>query len=87
MDLDEMLPPPPSASAKAAADKKAAAPAPQMMPLPDLLMDGKVRVAKIVFMKMEFDNLAGNLAMRDRKLSLDGQLGVYSGKVLGNMWT
>ena len=87
LDLDEMLPPPPPASAKAAADKKAAAPAPQMMPLPDLLMDGKVRVAKIVFMKMEFDNLAGNLAMRDRKLSLDGQLGVYSGKVLGNMWT
>jgi uncharacterized protein involved in outer membrane biogenesis len=86
LDLDEMLPPPPSASAKAAADKKAAAPAPQMMPLPDLLMDGKVRVAKIVFLKMEFDNLAGNLAMKDRKLSLDGQLGVYSGKVLGNLW-
>lgn len=85
LDLDEILPPPPKPGAAPAA-KGAAAPPPQMMPLPDLLMDGKVRVAKIVFLKMEFDNLAGNLAMRDRKLSVDGQLGVYSGKVLGSFW-
>lgn len=85
LDLDEMLPPPPKPGAAPAA-KGAAVPPPQMMPLPDLLMDGKVRVAKIVFMKMEFDNLAGSLAMRDRKLTLDGQVGVYSGKALGTLW-
>lgn len=87
LDLDEMLPPPPSSAGKAEIqDTKSQSP-PQMMPLPDLLMDGQVRVAKIVFLKMEFDNLAGNLTMRDRKLSLDGQLGVYSGRVLGNLWS
>jgi len=85
LDLDEMLPPPPKPGA-APAGKGAAAPPPQMMPLPDIIMDGKVRVTKIVFLKMEFDNLAGNLAMRDRKLGLDGQLGVYSGKALGSLW-
>lgn len=88
LDLDEMLPPPPTAAGKSQIQNtKSQTPPPQMMPLPDLLMDGKVRVAKIVFLKMEFDNLAGNLAMRDRKLTLDGQLGVYSGKVLGSLWS
>ncbi len=86
LDLDEILPPPPAAAGKSQIQNPKSQTPPQMMPLPDLLMDGKVRVAKIVFMKMEFDNLAGNLAMRDRKLTLDGQLGVYSGKVLGSLW-
>jgi uncharacterized protein involved in outer membrane biogenesis len=85
LDLDEILPPPPKPGAAPAA-RGAAAPPPQMMPLPDIIMDGKVRVAKIAFLKMEFDNLAGHLAMRDRKLTLDGQLGVYSGKALGSLW-
>ncbi len=85
LDLDEMLPPPPKPGA-APGGKGAATTSPPMMPLPDILIDGKVRVAKIVFLKMEFDNLAGNLTMRDRKLSLDGQVGVYSGKALGSLW-
>ena len=85
LDLDEILPPPPKMAEKSQIQNSKSQ-TPQMMPLPDLLMDGKVRVAKIVFMKMEFDNLAGNLAMKDRKLSLDGQVVVYSGKVLGNLW-
>jgi len=85
LDLDEMLPPTPKPGT-AAAGKGAAAPPPPMLPLPDLLMDGKVRIAKIKFLKMDFDNLAGNLTMKDRKVDLDGQVNVYSGKVLGNLW-
>lgn len=88
LDLDEMLPPLPSASAKAAADKKPGSQAPPVLPpLPDFLMDGKVRIAKIKFLKIDYDNLAGNLTMKDRKLNLDGQVGVYSGKVLGSLWS
>ncbi|MBI4726709.1 AsmA family protein [candidate division TA06 bacterium] len=85
LDLDEMLPPPPKASdaAKSLSDKKAP---PVMLPLPDMLMDGKVRIAKIKFLKIDFDNLAGNLTLADRKLNLDGQVNVYSGKVRGTVW-
>ncbi|HBZ86786.1 MAG: hypothetical protein A2509_06655 [Candidatus Edwardsbacteria bacterium RIFOXYD12_FULL_50_11] len=88
LDLDEMLPPLPSASAKATADKKAPVQTPPVLPpLPDFLMDGKVRIAKIKFLKIDYDNLAGNLSINDRKLNLDGQVGIYSGKVLGSLWS
>lgn len=50
-------------------------------------MDGKVRVAKIKFLKIDFDNLAGNLSMDDRKMSLDGQVDAYSGRILGDLWS
>jgi len=45
-----------------------------------------VRIAKIKFLKMDFDNLAGNLKMADRKVDLDGAVNVYSGKVTGTVW-
>jgi len=88
LDLDEMLPPLPKPG-EAAAGKGQVQPAPMpvMPPLPDFLMDGKVRIAKIKFLKVDYDNLAGNLTMKDRKLNLDGQVGVYSGKVLGSLWS
>lgn len=86
LDLDEMLPPLPSA--RATTDKKAPVQTPpELPPLPDFLMDGKVRVAKIKFLKIDFDNLTGNLTMDNRKLNLDGQVGVYSGRVLGSLWS
>ncbi len=35
---------------------------------------------------MDFDNLTGTLTMANRKLNLDGQVNVYSGRVLGSVW-
>jgi hypothetical protein len=87
LDLDEILPPLPKPGDKPQiSNPKSQTPPPQMLPLPDMLMDGKVRIAKIKFLKMEFDNLAGTLTMADRKLNLDGQVNVYSGRVLGSVW-
>jgi AsmA protein len=87
LDLDEILPPPPKPGDKSqTSDPKSQTPPPAMLPLPDMLMNGKVRIAKIKFLKMDFDNLEGNLAMADRKLNLDGKVNVYSGKVTGNVW-
>ncbi|MCU0605927.1 MAG: AsmA family protein [Candidatus Edwardsbacteria bacterium] len=88
LDLDEMLPPPPKGGGKSetANPKSQTATQPAMMPLPDMVMNGTVRVAKIKYLKMDFDNLAGTLAMSDRKLSLVGDVAVYSGKVSGNVW-
>ena len=85
LDLDEILPPPPKPG-QAAGQKAEAKPVPAMLPLPDMLMDGKVRITKIKFLKMDFDNLTGTLTMANRKLNLDGQVNVYSGKVLGSVW-
>jgi hypothetical protein len=85
LDLDEILPPMPKPGQTTGQKADAKAP-PVMLPLPDMLMDGKVRIAKIKFLKMDFDNLAGNLTMSNRKLNLDGQVNVYSGKVLGTVW-
>jgi uncharacterized protein involved in outer membrane biogenesis len=88
LDLDEMLPPlPKPGEAAAAKGQTQAAPLPVLPPLPDFLMDGKVRIAKIKFLMIDYDNLAGNLTMDNRKLNLDGQVGVYSGKVLGSLWS
>ena len=50
LDLDEMLPPLPKPG-QAAAAKGQAAPMPVLPPLPNFLMDGKVRIAKIKFLK------------------------------------
>lgn len=89
VDLDEMLPPPPkpgSAKSQVTNSKSQAAQQPAMLPIPDMAMHGTVRVAKIKYLKMDFDNLAGTLAMSDRKLSLTGDVAVYSGKVSGNVW-
>lgn len=85
LDLDEILPPMPKPG-QAAGQKAEAKPVPVMLPLPDMLMDGKVRITKIRFLKMDFDNLTGTLTMANRKLNLDGQVNVYSGKVLGSVW-
>jgi len=88
LDLDEMLPPLPKPGEAAAAKGQAQpAPMPVLPPLPNFLMDGKVRIAKIKFLMIDYDNLAGNLTMDNRKLNLDGQVGVYSGKVLGSLWS
>lgn len=87
LDLDEMLPPPPKGDAKSQiANSKSQMATQPMLPLPDMLMNGTVRIAKIKFLKMDFDNLAGNLKMADRKADLDGAVHVYSGKVTGNVW-
>ncbi|MBI5805783.1 AsmA family protein [candidate division TA06 bacterium] len=85
LDLDEILPPMPKPG-QAAGQKAEVKPVPVMLPLPDMLMDGKVRIAKIKFLKMDFDNLTGTLTMANRKLNLDGQVNVYSGRVLGTVW-
>ncbi|MDI6740901.1 MAG: AsmA-like C-terminal region-containing protein, partial [Candidatus Edwardsbacteria bacterium] len=89
LDLDEMLPPTPKGAGKSeiANPKSQTAKQPVMLPLPDMLMNGTVRISKIKFLKMDFDNLNGSLSMNDRKLTLDGALGVYSGKVAGNVWS
>ncbi len=88
LDLDEMLPPlPKPGEAADAKGQTPAAPMPVLPPLPNFLMDGKVRIAKIKFLKIDYDNLTGNLTMDNRKLNLDGQVGVYSGKVLGSLWS
>jgi hypothetical protein len=88
LDLDEMLPPPPKGGAKSeiANPKSQTVKQPVMLPLPDMLANGTVKVAKIKFLKMEFDNLNGNLKLADRKVDLDGAVNVYSGKVSGKAW-
>ncbi|MDO9026871.1 MAG: AsmA family protein [bacterium] len=87
LDLDEILPPMPKPGDKPQiSNPKSQTPPPVMLPLPDMLMDGKVRIAKIKFLKMDFDNLTGTLTMANRKLNLDGQVNVYSGRVLGTVW-
>ena len=83
LDLDEMLPPLPKPGEVRPTETQGA---PAMPPLPDLLLDGKVRIAKVRFLKIDYDNLAGNLTMNDRKMELDGQVGIYGGKVLGGLW-
>lgn len=88
LDLDEMLPPLPKPGELSAAQGQGqSAQMPVLSPLPDFLMDGKVRIAKIKFLKVDYDNLTGNLTIRDRKLNLDGQVGIYSGKVFGSLWS
>jgi AsmA protein len=87
LDLDEILPPLPKPGDKSQiSNSKSQTPPPAMLHLPDMLMDGKVRITKIKFLKMDFDNLQGDLKMADRKLNLDGKVGVYSGKVTGTVW-
>ncbi|HTY09393.1 MAG TPA: AsmA family protein [Candidatus Edwardsbacteria bacterium] len=88
LDLDEMLPPiqPQGQKAKGQKGGEAAAKPQQMLPLPDMLAGGTVKIAKIKFLKMDFDNLAGNLKLADRKVDLDGAVNVYSGKVTGTVW-
>lgn len=88
LDLDEMLPPPPKGGGKSetANPKSQTAQQPVMLPIPDMAMHGTVKVAKVKYLKMDFDNLAGTLAMSDRKLSLTGDVGIYSGKASGNVW-
>ncbi|MDO9391012.1 MAG: AsmA family protein [bacterium] len=86
LDLDEILPPMPKPGDKPQISNPKSQTPPVMLPLPDMLMDGKVRIAKIKFLKMDFDNLTGTLTMANRKLNLDGQVNVYSGKVLGSVW-
>jgi AsmA protein len=87
LDLDEILPPLPKPGEKPQiSNPKSQTPPPAMLPIPDMLMDGKVRITKIKFLKMDFDNLQGDLKMADRKLNLDGLVNVYSGKVTGKVW-
>ncbi len=87
LDLDEMLPPPPKGGGKSGiANPKSQTATQPMLTLPDMLMNGTVRVAKVKYLKMDFDNLAGNLKLADRKADLDGSVNVYSGKVAGNVW-
>lgn len=83
LDLDEMLPPLPKPGEVRPTEAQVA---PVMPPLPDFLLDGKVRIAKVRFLKIDYHNLAGNLTMNNRKMELDGQVGIYSGKILGGLW-